>query len=240
MLHLNRPAVQAESGVPVILGNMGNLDTDYEFTEVNSMPAPSSASVPVPVAPQAEPYLTQNMEETVAIETGEKEKPETANDVPEQPTPEQIRAEQERRAAEEAQTLMANAFSRSNTLQATSPMENNNDVQGTPGSVEGNSNQGVTTGTGGYGTWDLGGRDMIGALPRPAYEGIQEEGRVVVVITVSPEGNVVGTSINLSRTNTADTKLRNIAVEAAGKAKFNPIDGLNNQTGTITYYFKKI
>ena len=55
MLHLNRPAVQAESGVPVILGNMGNLDTDYEFTEVNSMPAPPSASVPVPVAPQAEP-----------------------------------------------------------------------------------------------------------------------------------------------------------------------------------------
>ena len=75
VLHLNKPVAQAESGVPVMLGNMGNLDTDYEFTEVNSMPAPAPAAVPVPAAPQAEPAITQNLEETVAIESGEKEKP---------------------------------------------------------------------------------------------------------------------------------------------------------------------
>ena len=46
VLHLNKPVAQAESGVPVMLGNLGNLDTDYEFTEVNSMPAPSPASLP--------------------------------------------------------------------------------------------------------------------------------------------------------------------------------------------------
>ncbi len=80
LLHLNRPVAQAESGVPVMLGNMGNLDTDYEFTEVNSMPAPAPVSVPVPVAPQAEPNLTQNMEETVAIESGESEKTVTPTD----------------------------------------------------------------------------------------------------------------------------------------------------------------
>ena len=71
VLHLNKPVAQAESGVPVMLGNMGNLDTDYEFTEVNSMPAPAPAAVPVPAAPQAEPAITQNLEETVAIESGE-------------------------------------------------------------------------------------------------------------------------------------------------------------------------
>ena len=235
LLHLNRPVVQAESGVPVMLGDMGNLDTDYDFTEVNSIPAPAPASVPVPVAPQAEPAITQNLEETVAIETGEKEKPVNPVETVRQPTPEEIRAEQERKAAEEAQNLMANAFGRSSSMQST-PDQDNADVPGTPGSPQGNSPQGVSTGSAGYGTWDLGGRDMLGDLPRPLYN-IQEEGRVVVTITVDPDGNVVETRIN-NRTNTTNLQLRNAAVEAARKTKFNAIGGENNQTGTITYYFK--
>ena len=234
LLHLNRPVVQAESGVPVMLGDMGNLDTDYDFTEVNSIPAPAPASVPVPVAPQAEPAITQNLEETVAIETGEKEKPVNPVETVRQPTPEEIRAEQERKAAEEAQNLMANAFGRSSSMQTT-PDQDNADVPGTPGSPQGNSPQGVSTGSAGYGTWDLGGRDMLGDLPRPLYN-IQEEGRVVVTITVDPDGNVVETRIN-NRTNTTNLQLRNAAVEAARKTKFNAIGGENNQTGTITYYF---
>jgi TonB family C-terminal domain len=236
LLHLNKPVVQAESGVPVMLGDMGNLDTDYEFTEVNSMPAPAPASVPVPVAPMAEPTITQNLEETVAIETGEKEKPVKPVETVRQPTPEEIRAEQERKAAEEAQNLMANAFGRSSTMQASAPAETNTDVQGTLGSTEGNASQGKPTGVGSYGTWDLGGRDMVGELPRPTYN-IQEEGRVVVTIIVDPEGNVIDTRIN-NRTNTTNLQLRNAAEQAARKTKFNAIGGENNQTGTITYYFK--
>lgn len=236
VLHLNRPVAQAESGVPVMLGNMGNLDTDYEFTEVNSMPAPAPAAVPVPAAPQAEPAITQNLEETVAIESGEKEKPVKPVETPRQPTPEEIRAEQERQAAEAAQNLMANAFGRSSTMQANSPTENNSEEKGVPGSTEGNSNEGKSTGTGGWGTWDLNGRD-IGEFPRPAYNGIQEEGRVVVTITVDPEGRVIDTRIN-NRTNTTNLQLRNAAVEAARRTTFNAIGGENNQTGTITYYFK--
>ena len=235
LLHLTKPVMQAESGVPVMLGDMGNLDTDYEFTEVNSMPAPAPASVPVP-APQAEPTITQNMEETVAIETGEKEKPVTPVETVRQPTPEEIRAEQERKAAEEAQNLMANAFGRSSTMQASAPTETNTDVQGIMGSTEGNASQGKPTGVGSYGTWDLGGRDMVGELPRPTYN-IQEEGRVVVTIIVDPEGNVIDTRIN-NRTNTTNLQLRNAAEQAARKTKFNAIGGENNQTGTITYYFK--
>lgn len=236
LVHLARPVAQAESGVPVMLGNMGNLDTDYEFTEVNSMPAPAPAAVPTPRAPQADPAITQNLEETVAIESGEKEKPSKPVETPRQPTPEEIRAEQERQAAEQAQNLMANAFGRSSTMQASAPSESNSDVQGVPGSTEGNAAQGKTSGSSGYGTWDLGGRDMIGALPRPTYS-VQEEGRVVVTITVDPEGNVIDTRIN-SRTNTTNLQLRNAAIEAARRTKFNATSAENNQTGTITYYFK--
>lgn len=236
LLHLSRPVAQAESGVPVMLGNMGNLDTDYEFTEVNSMPAPAPAAVPVPKAPQAEPAITQNLEETVAIESGEKEKPVKPAETPRQPTPEEIRAEQERQAAEQAQNLMVNAFGRSSTMQASASTENTSETQGTPGSTEGNATQGKPTGVGNYGTWDLGGRDMLGELPRPQYS-IQEEGRVVVTITVDPEGNVIDTRIN-NRTNTTNLQLRQAAEQAAKRTKFNAIGGENNQTGTITYYFK--
>lgn len=233
LLHMNRPVAQAESGVPVLLGNMGNLDTDYEFTEINSMPAPASSTVPVP---QAEPNLTQNLEETVALESGDMEKTVQPVEEVHEPTPEEIRAEQERKAAEQAQSLMANAFGRSSTMQSTSETDNNTDVQGNPGSLQGNSTQGKPVGTGSYGTWDLGGRDMLGELPRPAYD-IQEEGRVVVTITVDPDGNVVDARIN-NRSNTTNLQLRNSAVEAARRTKFNAINSVNDQTGTITYYFK--
>ena len=94
-----------------------------------------------------------------------------------------------------------------------------------------------TTGEGGYGTWDMGGRDIIGGLPTPSIQGIQEEGRVVVTITVDPEGNVIATSIN-NRTNTTSLQLRQAAEQAAKKTKFSAVGGKNNQTGTITYYFK--
>ena len=237
VLHLNKPVAQAESGVPVMLGNLGNPDTDYEFTEVNSVPAPAPVSVPVPQAPEAEPAITQNMEETVAIDDGEKERQIQPVEEVRQPTPEEIRAEQERRAAEEAQNLMANAFGRSSSMQSSTNTETPTEVQGTPGSTSGNSTQGKPTGVGSYGTWDLGGRDMLGELPRPAYEGIQDEGRVVVTITVDPEGKVVDTRIN-NRTNTTNLQLRNAAEQAARKTRFNAIGGENNQTGTITYYFK--
>ena len=121
-------------------------------------------------------------------------------------------------------------------MQASAPTENNTDVQGTPGSANGNSTQGKPQGTAGYGTWDLGGRDMMGELPRPAYD-VQEEGRVVVTITVDPDGKVIDTRIN-NRTNTTNLQLRNAAMAAARQTRFNAIGGENNQTGTITYYFK--
>lgn len=97
--------------------------------------------------------------------------------------------------------------------------------------------EGKPTGEGGYGTWDLGGRNIIGELPSPVYKGIQDEGRVVVTITVNPEGNVINTKIN-NRTNTTNLQLREAAEEAAKKTKFNAVNSRNNQTGTITYYFK--
>ena len=93
------------------------------------------------------------------------------------------------------------------------------------------------TGTGGFGTFDLNGRSLgPGGLPKPVYN-VQDEGRVVVTIVVNPAGQVISTSIN-KRTNTVNPALRKAAEEAARKARFNTVSGVNNQSGTITYYFK--
>lgn len=87
------------------------------------------------------------------------------------------------------------------------------------------------------GTFDLNGRSISGSgLPVPNITAC-DEGRVVVNITVSPAGEVIEVNIN-SRTNTVNPDLRQAAKDAAMQARFNKIDGTDNQTGTITYYFK--
>ena len=145
------------------------------------------------------------------------------------------KAERERKAAEEAaRKRVSGAFGKG--AQMTGNKGTAASGTGTEGSKEGNSSTGAKTGTGGYGTFDLGGRSLgTGSLPKPVYN-VQEEGRVVVNITVNPAGQVISTSIS-PQTNTVNSALRKAAEDAAKKARFNTIDGVNNQTGTITYYF---
>jgi magnesium transporter len=85
--------------------------------------------------------------------------------------------------------------------------------------------------------FSLDGRSVVGSLPRPSYS-IETEGVVVVRITVNSAGTVISAGIDLLGTDTDNIELRNAALAAAKKAKFNSIDGTRNQTGTITYRFQ--
>jgi TonB family protein len=110
---------------------------------------------------------------------------------------------------------------------------------GLEGSPTGNSATGKSTGTGGQGrgSFSLSGRSLgKGGLPNPVYN-VQEGGTVVVAITVNPAGQVVSADVQLKGTTTTSTALRKAAVDAAKKARFNEVEGVNNQTGTITYRF---
>lgn len=232
--------------MPVILGNIDISSGDaYQYTEVNVAPVPSpvTTTVPPPSTAPSEPLITQADEPTVALESSDKKKNEKSVDKPKK-SAEQLEAERKaqeaerkRREAEElarvANSRIAGAFGKGSTMIGKGE---STEGKGNEGSPLGNSSEGVVSGTGGYGTYDLGGRSLAGALPRPSYNA-QEEGRVVVTITVSPDGEVVQASIN-HRTNTASHALRAAALNAARKAVFNKVTTLNNQTGTITYYFK--
>ena len=144
------------------------------------------------------------------------------------------KAAEQKAAAEAAAKRIAGAFGKGTQTGSKGTGTAGTGIQGSP---TGNSAEGQSSGVGGYGSWDLNGRSLgSGGLPRPIYN-VQEEGRVVVTITVNPAGQVIHTSIN-KRTNTANAALRKAAEDAARKATFNAVGGVNNQTGTITYYFK--
>ena len=72
-------------------------------------------------------------------------------------------------------------------------------------------------------------------MPRPAYS-IQEEGKIVIDITVDSNGNVILAAIGKG-TNIDNTTMRQSALDAAKKAKFNVISGSKTQSGTITYRY---
>lgn len=236
-----QPEEEEAGGVPVMMGDAAQAQGFDDPSLVDVDVLPEEAETPSEPAPEETPpqeLLTQNEEETVALPPKKEEPaPEKteAEKAAEAKRQAELKAEQERKAAAEAaRKKVAGAFGKG--AQMGGNRGTSGSGKGTEGSPTGNSQTGKATGTGGYGTFDLGGRTLgNGSLPRPAYT-VQEEGRVVVNITVNPAGDVIGTSIN-PQTNTVNAVLRKAAIDAARRAKFNAVEGPSNQTGTITYYF---
>lgn len=268
LIAIRTPKAQEEGGVPVMLGEVpasqGNADpytlTDVDIWEEPEIPTEVAQSEPVPEIETKTEMITQEEEPTVAVPKKEekpkptpkketvKKQPAKAKEQPVKPkekTEAEKKAEAERLAAEKkkaeekaaaeaAAKRVAGAFGKGTQIGNKGTGATGSGIEGSP---TGNAAEGKSTGVGGYGTFDLNGRSLgSGGLPRPIYN-VQDEGRVVVTITVNPAGEVISTSIN-KRTNTVNAALRKAAEEAARKARFNSVDGVNNQTGTITYYFK--
>lgn len=260
---LSLPPQQEEGGVPVMLGNteLAQGDADpYTMTEVDVLPQPE-AEVPeeVPASSEPEvkqPLITQHEESPVKVkkeepkkeapkkkeekkvekkkETPKEVKPEKPKEQPKEKTEAEKRAEAERAAAAAASSKIAGAFGKGSKMGSKGDGQSGTGIQG---SSTGNSDTGKATGVGGKGTYDLYERSLgPGGLPMPIYN-VQDEGRVVVTIVVDPQGRVVSTGIN-KRTNTVNLQLQKAALDAARKARFNTISGVDNQSGTITYYFK--
>lgn len=244
-----------------ILVNFGNVDAAAGTFEpkYTGQELPQETTTPPPPVPEPqvetpkEEMITQELEESVSIdeekkkkdeEKRKKEAEERKRKEEEEKEKERIRREEaekkrlaeERRKKEEAiSNKVAGAFGMGQA-------EGNNQGDapkgtGNQGSPFGNSDHGANEGVGGYGSFNLNGRSIgAGGLPRPAYT-VQEEGRIVINITVDPKGNVIFAEIGRG-TNIDNASMRKSALEAARKAKFNSISGANNQSGTITYVYK--
>lgn len=242
-----------------VLVNFGNVDAAAGTFEpkYTGQTLPEEITTPPPPVPEPqaetpkEEMITQDLEESVSIDEQKKKKEEEKRKREaeekkrkEEAEKERIRREEaekkrlaeERRKKEEAiSNKVAGAFGMGQA-------EGNNQGDaaegvGNQGSPFGNSDHGANEGVGGYGSFNLNGRSIgAGGLPRPAYT-VQEEGRIVITITVDPKGNVLFAEIGRG-TNIDNASMRKSALEAARKAKFNSISGANNQSGTITYVYK--
>lgn len=235
------PGSSEEDGMPVMLGEVPDASglADPSLVKVDVMPEEAAPKVEESAE---QDIITQEDEETVVLKPKAEPKKKKEVKKPEKTAAEkaedarkvaEAKAERERRETEEAaRKRVTGAFGKGAQMGS----KGNTQGEGIQGSPTGNAPTGATSGTGGYGTFNLGGRSIgESGLPRPVYN-VQDEGRVVVTITVNPAGQVTSTSIN-RQTNTVNPSLRKAAEDAARKARFNAVSGLNNQTGTITYYF---
>ena len=137
------------------------------------------------------------------------------------------KAEEEAKKRAAAQNLVTGAFGKNSGT--------GNTANGVQGSVDGNNPTGASRGNAGYGDYDLGGRGIVGSLPKPTFN-VNANGKVVVRITVNGNGQVIAAEPT-SGTTISNQTVRSAAVEAAKKARFAVKEGAGNVTGTITYYF---
>jgi len=231
----------AEQGILVDFGTsitgFGNFEPRF------SDPAPVQ---PQPVTPrttqQQEQTLTQDIEESVAVPEKPKEQPketpretqrETPNETPRESQPVEQPTPVERTVDQRAMYPGRGDPSSASTSQ---------------GEAGGQGNQGVPTGApdvhvysaGGDAAgnkWALEGRGLVGRLPLPAYS-VQDQGVVVVTITVDKDGNVTRAVAGARGSTTLNKVLLDAAERAARQAKFTRNPNAIEQIGMLTYIFK--
>lgn len=223
-----------------IFVNFGNVNESAGLFEprYTGETLPQNVTPPPQVKAPEEPVMTQDVEETVNIAAADKEKEEARKREEERKRKEDERRrleEEQRKKEESISNRVAGAFGIGSTDE---PGQGDADAgTGNQGNPFGNTDQGPSEGVGGFGSFELKGRVLRGGgLPRPKYTA-QEEGRIVVTITVDPKGNVIGAEVGKG-TNIDDASMRRSALEAARSAKFSSVSTLNNQTGTITYNYR--
>lgn len=147
----------------------------------------------------------------------------------------------EQRKAGEINNLAKNAFggggkgnegSKSTSQGVTYGSGNQGTAQGTVGAAKYGSGGGIGDGI----SANLDGRSAL-SLPKPYYPG-NEQGIVVVQVTVDKNGRVTKAEAGFKGSNTADPDLISAAKKAALQAKFNvDASAPAYQVGTITYRF---
>lgn len=254
------PAPETEEGILVNFGTdetgTGLIEPSSAAVQEETVPPPPAASN---VVSDEEPMLTQNNEEAPAVkkvdpeaETKRLEQIEAERVRKEQLEAERIRKQQEeaeRQRIEAEQKRQADIATRTKNALANS--KNAGTTSTSEGVAGGTGNQGVPTGSidsqnrgdgSGLGdkgnvSWDLGGRGVAN-LTQPKYD-YQEEGKVVVEISVDRTGKVTQATSGVKGSTTLNESLLRIARDAALATTFIPDQNAPyTQKGTITYIFK--
>jgi colicin import membrane protein len=230
-----------------------------EAASVKQFVPPPSKKISTPV--NDEDISTQDLEETVRVKTTVKRKNKEKVIEPEKKQLDEAlkieQAEIDRKKREQEQ-LLAQAASEQRKIGEINSRAKNVFGGGGKGSTDSKStSQGVTYGSGNQGVpqgsanaekYGPGGgigngvsfsldRRTAKILPKPDFMG-NEDGKVVVSVTVDKSGKVTKADAGVKGSNTANPELLAAAKKAALQARFNS-DGTapSFQTGTITYRF---
>lgn len=256
---------EEESGILVMVGvdavgggkelmsdDVTDLQPDPSPDEVEPAPTTPAPATPQPT-PTQEPLLSQDDNDApYAAQQKEKELKERQAEEArllaqaEAKRQEELRKQQEeearRKAEEEAARKKAEeeAAKRKAINNQMAGLFNNRGTggdNGVQGAENGNSiTTGAASGSPGYGKYDLGGRGMAGALPRPTFNK-NISGIMVVTIWVDSDGNVKEAHAGAKGSTISDTQIRVASEKAAMQAKFTKSETRGLTQGTITYYF---
>ena len=201
---------------------------------------------PAPATPAKDPLIAQNYEKSTPVDTlkskkeSKKEKPVVSEEERKRKEEAARKAAEEaaRKAAEEAERKakekiagsVASSFGKSSKSSSDNGSKSG---VGNTGSTDGGVDNGPVSGSGnGTGIdYKVGNRKVVGALNRNIP--VQEEGTVVVNVTVAPDGRVVE-----ANAKTASLALKRAAEKAAREIRFNNVSNLvGNESGTITFRF---
>lgn len=235
---------QDEEGILVMVGDMNMADNAGQSAKSEPLPVmpepvPETSSAQASAPDLKEEVITQDQEESLALADADKKAKEDKERIRRE-AEKKRKAEAERKRQEEEKkkkeaaikNRVANVFQNASQKASQGTGSNEGSSKGNP---FGNSDTGATSGSPGYGNYDLGGRGIRGGLPRPSFS-VNESGKVVVGITVNEEGKVINAIIGQGTTTTSP-QLRNSALTAARKALFEVKSGVITQNGSITYYF---
>jgi len=216
-----------EEGVEISLG--------YDLTGMGDVQPRRTATVEQKTQPQPvtdkmeEEIVTQDIEPAPAV--NEKREEKKIEEVIEKPVEEVIERQPE--------VNPAALYQGKSKDQSPRQSEGITEGDGDQGKPEGSVDSKAYLGRGGFGdgmSYSLEGRDPR-YLPKPSSQ-FQENGTVVVQITVDRYGKVVRAVAIDKGSNTTSTELRRLAEEAAIKALFNAnLSAAEFQRGTITYHF---
>ncbi len=229
-------------------------DQEEKQAEAKVTPPPPQKKVAVPVEKEA--VMTQDMEKTVAMETAKKKKEtEKTKDLEKEKILKEKREQEliEKQRQTEAERVRQAEIARlkkeedQRLAQAAAEQRKVGEINSRAKNAFGGNGKGTSDSKstekygpgGGIGngvSYSLDGRSAQ-SLPKPSYPG-NEEGVVVVQVTVNKSGVVTKAEAGVRGSNTADPELIAAARKAALQARFNVDDNAPAfQTGTITYRF---
>lgn len=237
ILSLPKPA-PPEGGLLINFGDVLSAGGPAE-PQLNNTPDPKpQEKVKQPTPEKKEGIMTQDFEKAAALpKTPEKKKTEKPKAKPVEKKPAPLEKPVEKAPVVNSKALYSSK-GQSTTEKGTSEgiykgQGNMGDPNGTPESD--NYSQGL--GGSGATTFNLRGRSPIN-LKKPEFN-IQQQGDVVVEISVDRNGKVISATPGVKGSNMVDPTLYAAAKKAALESTFNvKSDAPERQVGTITYHFK--